>query len=85
MADNTPVNSQITDGITQANLTAIGEGPALVAMALYQTFAQAMSLAMQNAVNAQQQLNMASQVATARALEMILAGVGEDSGKVDKA
>jgi len=69
VAEPTPVNGQITDAITQANLTEIGNAPALTAMAMLGSLAQTTGLAMQNAVNAQQQLTMAGQQ------EMLLAAL----------
>ncbi len=55
MADPTPVNGQITDAITQANLSVVGTAPALAMGNLYQACAQAAGQSAQNAVSAQQQ------------------------------
>jgi len=68
MAIPTAVNGQITDAVTQANLTVIGNAPALTAMAMLNSQAQASGLAMLNAVNAQQQLNVSAQTATMLAI-----------------
>ena len=57
MADNTPVNSQITDAITQANVSNLGSSPAFALAVLQEAISQSMSLAMQNAVAQQQTMN----------------------------
>ncbi|MDJ0599488.1 MAG: RebB family R body protein [Crocosphaera sp.] len=64
MADpQTPtVNSQITDAVTQTNVTVVGEAPAQSMAMVYQSMAHATSLLMQNSVMAQggmQQINSA--------------------------
>ena len=64
MADNTAVNSQITDSITQANTKVLGDAPAIAMGNLFQSTAQALSLAALNATNAQQQSNMTAQAST---------------------
>ncbi len=56
------VNSQITDAVTQTNVKVLGDAPAQSMALVYQTMAHSLSLAMQNAVSAQngmQQLNAA--------------------------
>jgi hypothetical protein len=73
-ADITPVNGQITDAVTQANLTVLGEAPAVSLALVYQSLAQATSLAFLNATQQQQQANMIAQAATAAAIARILAG-----------
>ena len=62
MADH--VNSQITDAITQANVKNLGDAPAMAMAHIYQTMAHSTGIMFENAVNAQHQLNMASQAAT---------------------
>lgn len=60
MADT--VNAQITDAVTQANVSVLGESPAQSMGMVYQTMAHAMSLLMQNSVASQggmQQINAA--------------------------
>jgi hypothetical protein len=64
MAFPTAVNSQITDAVSQANTKVLGEAPAIALGNLYQATAQALSIAAQNAVNNQQQLNVITQAAT---------------------
>ncbi|MDD9945028.1 MAG: RebB family R body protein [Myxococcales bacterium] len=48
------VSDQITDSVTQANTTVLGQAPAQALGTLYQTAAAASGLALQNAVHAQQ-------------------------------
>ncbi len=60
--DDTVVNSNITDAITQTNVKVLAEAPAQSMAMVYQTMAHSISLSMQNAVssqNAMQQLNAA--------------------------
>jgi Killing trait len=57
MADPTSVNSQITDSVTQANVKVVGEAPAIAMSTMYQAMANAVAIAFQNAVAAQQQQN----------------------------
>ncbi|NCI49450.1 glycerol-3-phosphate dehydrogenase [Sediminibacterium roseum] len=64
MAENTAVNSQITDSVTQVNTKVLGDAPAIAMGNLFQATAQALSLAALNATNAQQQSNMAAQATT---------------------
>ena len=64
MADSTPVNSQITDAVTQTNVKALGDAPAIALGNLYQATAQALANAAHNATNAQQQGNMTARAAT---------------------
>lgn len=64
MADSTPVNSQITDAVTQTNVKALGDAPAIALGNLYQATAQALANAAHNATNAQQQSNVMAQSAT---------------------
>jgi hypothetical protein len=64
MADNTAVNSQITDSVTQVNTKVLGDAPAIAMGNLFQAMAQALSLSALNSANAQQQSNMAAQATT---------------------
>lgn len=64
MANNTPVNSQITDSVTQVNTKVLGDAPAIATGNLFQAMAQALSLAALNGTNAQQQNNMTAQATT---------------------
>ncbi len=64
MADNTAVNSQITDSVTQVNTKVLGDAPAIAMGNLFQATSQALGLAALNATNAQQQSNMTAQATT---------------------
>lgn len=65
------VNSQITDAVTQSNVKVLGEAPAVAMGTIYQTMAQAVGLGMQNAVSAQQQMNVLAQAATTQGVNLI--------------
>ena len=54
MPGDTPVNAQITDSITQANVTTLAEAPAISMANTYQVFGQVVGASMQNAVSNQQ-------------------------------
>ena len=64
MAIPTPVNGQITDAVTQANVTVLGSVPALATGNVTQVAANATGLMMQNAVSAQQQMAVLAQATT---------------------
>lgn len=72
MAEPTAVNGQITDAVTQANLTVLGNSPALALAALNNALAQSLSLSLQNAVAGQQQTTILSQAATSAAVQALL-------------
>ncbi len=78
MSDNnaTTVNSQITDAVTQTNTKVLGEAPAMAMGSLYQSMAQNLAIASQNAVSAQQQMNIISQATTTQGVAIIYAGDG---------
>jgi hypothetical protein len=76
MAFPTAVNSQITDSITQTNVSVVGNAPAMAMGALYQSMGQAAALAAQNAVTAQQQSQTISAAATTLAVTTLL---GDDA------
>lgn len=73
MADNTPVNSQITDAVTQNNVKVVAEAPAQAMGLVYQTMAHSISLSMQNAQQAQGGLQQIGNAVTSSAITMILA------------
>src|SRR5882672_4516108 len=64
MALPTPLNGQITDAVTQANVKVLGDSPAMALGALYQSLAHSTGILYENAVGAQQQLAIAAQAAT---------------------
>ena len=55
MALPTAVNGQITDSITQSNLSVLGNGPAMSMGSVYQSMAHSTGILYQNSVQAQQQ------------------------------
>ena len=73
MALPTPVNGQITDAVTQANVTVLGGAPAQALGALYQVTAQALANAAHNATNAQQQAAILAQAVTTLCVHSLLA------------
>jgi hypothetical protein len=72
MADNTPVNGQITDAVTQTNVKVLGEAPAQSMALVYQTMAHSISLAMENAQQAQGGLQQIGNAVTSSAITMIM-------------
>jgi Killing trait len=76
MAYPTEVNSQITDAVTQSNVEVLASAPAQAISALYTTVGQAMSLAMANAVTAQQNTNVIAQAVTTRSVALLLRADG---------
>ncbi|WP_193185281.1 RebB family R body protein [Nisaea sediminum] len=64
MAIPTPVNGQITDSVTQANVKVLGDSPAMAMGAIYQSLAHSTGILYENAVSSQQQLGIAAQAAT---------------------
>ena len=64
MAFPTAVNDQITDSVTQANLSVLGDAPAIAMGNLFQATAQTLANAAHNATNAQQQSNMTALAST---------------------
>jgi hypothetical protein len=67
----TAVNNQITDSVTQANVSVLGQAPAMALSNLYQAGAHAFAIMMQNAAMAQQQTNITAQAATTQGVVML--------------
>jgi hypothetical protein len=84
MADNTPVNSQITDAVTQNNVKVLGEAPAHAMGLVYQTMAHSISLSMQNAMQTQGGLQQIGNAVTSSACRMILESTGGGMGSSKK-
>ena len=74
MADTqTPtVNSQITDAVTQTNVTVVGEAPAQSMAMVYQSMAHSTSLLMQNSVMAQAGMQQINSAVVASACQRIM-------------
>jgi len=64
MAYPTPVNSQITDGVTQSGVNVLGNAPAMAMGLIYQSAAHSMGLVFENTVMAQKQASICAQAAT---------------------
>ena len=75
------VNSQITDAITQSNTMIIGLAPAQSMGTLYQTTAQAVGVAVQNAVANQQHMYSLSLASTAQNLNSLLSLSSATAGR----
>ena len=72
MAQETAVNAQITDAVTQSNVKVLAEAPAQSLALVYQTAAHSLSLAMENAQQAQGGLQQIGNAVTASAVTMIM-------------
>ena len=79
MAD-TPVNGQITDAVTQTNVKVLGEAPAQSMALVYQTMAHSISLAMENAQQAQGGLQQIGNAVTSSAITMIMSAAKKFEG-----
>jgi hypothetical protein len=64
MALPTPVNGQITDAVTQANVKVLAESPAMAMGTLYQSASHSTGILYENATSSQQMLAVAAQAAT---------------------
>ncbi len=71
MADQSSVNSQITDAVTQTNVKVLAEAPAQSMAMVYQTMAHSISLAMENAMQAQGGLQQIGNAVTSSGVRMI--------------
>lgn len=76
MADPTTVNPQITDAVTQTNVSTVGQAPAVAVGQLLQSSSHALSLLLLNATHAQQQTAITAQAATTASVQALL-GLGE--------
>lgn len=81
MAENTPVNGQITDAVTQTNVKVLGEAPAQSMAIVYQTLAHSISLVMENAQQAQGGLQQIGNAVTSSAITMIMNAAKSFEGK----
>ncbi len=89
MALPTPVNSQITDSVTQANVKVLADAPAMALSNLYQMVSTSLGLAAQNATSAQQQANMIHQATTTQGVNLLYSvdteAVADATEKVSRA
>ncbi len=72
MADDTTVNAQITDAVTQNNVKVLAEAPAQAMALVYQTAAHSISLAMENAQQTQGELQQIGIAVTSAGVTMII-------------
>lgn len=68
---DTIVNPQITDAVTQSNVSVLGEAPAMAMGTVYQSLAHSIGLLFENAVAAQQQQAIVAQAATTQGVAML--------------
>ena len=71
MANDTPVNSQITDAVTQSKITVVGGAPAQSMGTVYQMMAQTVGVSMQNAVSNQQNMNTIDNAIVTQGIAML--------------
>ena len=69
--DNSAVNSQITDSVTQVNTEVSGDVPAVPMGDLLQATGQALSIAAHDAMNAEQQSKTTEQASTRMGVEQV--------------
>ena len=73
MPGDTPVNAQITDSVTQANVGVLGDAPAIAMANAYQVFAQVVGASMQNAISNQQGVNSVDLAITTQGTNVLYA------------
>ncbi|MZR31783.1 RebB family R body protein [Sneathiella litorea] len=73
MPGDTPVNAQITDSVTQANVSILGDAPAIAMANAYQVFAQVVGASMQNAISNQQGANSVDLAITTQGTNVLYA------------
>ena len=64
MAYRTPVNSQITDAVTQQGVSILAAAPAMAMGMVYQSAAHSIGILYQNATQAQARASISAQAAT---------------------
>ncbi len=63
-AEPTPVNGQITDAVSQGNVTVLASAPAMAMGSIYQSAAHSIGILYQNSVQAQMAASISAQAAT---------------------
>jgi hypothetical protein len=81
MAYPTPVNSQITDAVTQQGVAILANAPAMAMGTIYQSAAHSISILYQNAAQAQHQASICAQAATNQGVIQIYS-VGSMAGAI---
>jgi Killing trait len=82
-AENTMLNGQITDAVTQVGVNVLGQASAIAMGSLYQSTAQALANAAHNATMAQQQMNIIAQAATTQGVNIIYGINSANSSRID--
>jgi len=72
MASPTAMNSQVTDGVTQANVEVVGDSPAMSLGNLYIVNSHALGNAAHNAASNQEQVNVTAQAATTQGVALLI-------------
>jgi len=76
MAENTDLNSQITDSVTQTNVKVLAEASAMAMGSLYQLGAHSLSICIENSVAGQQQAAILAQAVTSQCVAHMLNKTG---------
>ncbi len=71
MAFPTAVNNQITDAVTQANVSVVADAPAVAMGNVFQATGQALSNSAHNATISQQQTNVTAQASTTQGVALL--------------
>lgn len=71
MAENEEVAPQITDAVSQANVTALGHTPSFALAQTNLSFAQAQGVLFANMISEQQQASTSSAAATAKSIQQL--------------
>ncbi|TNE62635.1 MAG: RebB like protein [Alphaproteobacteria bacterium] len=66
------VNSQITDAVTQTNVKVLGESPAQATALAYQSYSNAVGLALENAMSTQGGMQQVANASTSSVCTMII-------------
>lgn len=74
MIDPETVNPQITDGLTQANVTVLGHGPGYAIAQTELALAQSQSVLFANMVSTQQQQALANSAAVTQGIVQLFSG-----------
>ncbi len=80
MAESNPVNSQVTDSVTQSNVGVVAEAPAQSMGMVYQTMAHSISLSMQNMVTTQNGMQQIGTSVVSSACAKIVEAAGGGGG-----
>ncbi len=71
MAENSTVNPQITDAVTQSNVKVMADAPAMALASVYQAMAHSLGILFENAVTAQQNMNTIGEATVTQGVKLI--------------